>query len=198
MTVKQTQLLLAYLGYGLEADGISGQQTEAAVRRFQEEFGGLEADGIPGEKTWEALRRAVSEEWKRPETAKDGGSKAGAFWDEIRFFTREEFRCRCGNYHAPYCDGFPVEPEEKLVRLADRVRAHFGAPARPSSGIRCRRHNADQPNSAANSRHLYGKALDFRVDGVTAGELLEYIRQQPETNYAYAIDGRYVHMDVES
>ncbi len=200
MTVRQVQDLLHYLGYGLTPDGIRGPETAAAVRGFQKEYGeGLTVDGDAGSETQAALRRAVGDGWQRPEAPVPdlGTNSTGTFWDEIRYWTREEFKCRCGEYHAPYCDGFPAEPDETLVRLADRVRGHFGRPAHRSSGIRCRQHNADS-GGVSNSKHLYGKALDFFVEGVSGRELLSYVQAQKETNYAYIIDGQYVHMDVLS
>ena len=56
MPVRKLQLLLMALGYDPGgADGISGQRTGAAVREFQREYG-LEADGIAGTATEAALR----------------------------------------------------------------------------------------------------------------------------------------------
>ena len=196
MTAKQKQCLLAYLGYYHGAiDGAIGPQTRAAVEEFQRAEG-LTADGSPGPLTQAALLDAVSAGRFRAEDAPTPDDATGTFWDHIRYWTREEFRCRCGEYHAPYCNGFPVEPDQTLVELADDVRAHFGRPGIRSSGIRCKQHNADQPNSAVNSRHLYGKALDFRIQGKTSGEVLAYIQTCPGVHYAYAIDDSYVHMDV--
>jgi uncharacterized protein YcbK (DUF882 family) len=43
---------------------------------------------------------------------------------------------------------------------------------------------------------MSGKALDFRIEGKTAEQVLEYVQKQPECRYAYDIDGTYVHMDV--
>lgn len=197
MTTKQIQALLTYLGYDPgEVDGLPGKNTRRAVLEFQEQEG-LEQDGSPGPLTQAALLEAVANGRFRAEDAKTPEETTGTFWDHIRYWTREEFRCRCGEYHAPYCNGFPVEPDQTLVELADDVRSHFGRPGIRSSGIRCKQHNADQPNSAANSRHLYGKALDFRIQGKTSGEVLAYVKTLPKVRYAYAIDGSYVHMDVE-
>ena len=42
-------------GSNIEPDGVFGQQTEAAVRRFQSDHG-LAADGVVGSQTWAALR----------------------------------------------------------------------------------------------------------------------------------------------
>ena len=198
MTIKQIQALLLFLGYYHgDVDGISGPQTVAAVTAFQEDFGGIQADGIPGKETQKALRHSVTYGMERTDHAeKDEAEETGTFWDEIKYFSRSEFACRCGEYHSPYCNGYPVEPDETLVRLADRVRAHFGRPAHRSSGIRCPQHNVDS-GGVATSKHKYGKALDFRIEGKTAAQVLAYVNQQPETNYAYDIDGTYVHMDVK-
>ena len=88
-----------------------------------------------------------------------------------------------------------MEPDEALVKLADRVRAHFDAPATVSSGVRCQAHNDELPNSAPNSYHIRGKAMDFCIQGVPGTKLLAYVRQLP-VHYAYQIDDSFVHMDV--
>lgn len=181
MTALQQQCLLRYLGYySGSIDGIFGPQSAAATKAFQTGYG-LDADGVFGAATQEMILKAVA-----------GEATPKAFWEDIRHFTREEFRCRCGG---KYCDGFPAEPSEKLLRLADRVREHFGAAAVVSSGVRCAAHNANV-GGAEGSRHLTGSAMDFRVAGKTAPEVLDFVKTRPETRYAYAIDGTYVHMDV--
>lgn len=113
------------------------------------------------------------------------------FWDEIHHFTRNEFKCKCGKY----CNGFPVEPDERIVRLAEKVRNHFNAPAIISSGIRCETHNRNV-GGVAGSRHRLGKAVDIYVRGVTAASLDAYIGSLTEVRYHYKIDGAYCHMDV--
>lgn len=190
MTAKQKQCLLAYLGYYHGAiDGAIGPKTRAAVMEFQRAEG-LTADGSPGPLTQAALLDAVAngrfrEDAKMPEVS------TGTWWDDIQYFSREEFRCPCGR-----CGGFPVEPDETLVRLADRVREHFGAPANVSSGVRCQAHNDELSGSAKNSYHLRGKAMDFCVRGVSGAKLLAYVKTQ-QVHYAYQISGSdYVHMDV--
>lgn len=186
MTVKQIQCLLAYLGYYEgKVDGIAGQMTETAVRAFQKDYGDLEVDGVAGKATQGALKHAVAHGMP----AKKAPSN---FWKDIKHFTREEFRCRCGGKH---CNGFPVEPSEKLLRLADRVREHFDAPAVVSSGIRCDVHNT-KVGGVPNSRHKTGTAMDFCIEGLSASMVLAYVQKQSATHYAYAIDSRYVHMDV--
>ena len=115
MTVKQLQHLLAYLGfYTLEIDGIWGPGSREAMRAFRRAWG-LPAGEETDAEAEEALKRAVSEGLPRED-----------FWEEIEFFTREEFKCKCGLTHAPYCGGFPAEPKEALVRIADAVRRELG------------------------------------------------------------------------
>ena len=185
MTVKQVQHLLAYLGYYTAAvDGIWGSKSASAASAFQQDYGGLTVDGIPGGKTQEALKQAVA--GGMPEQQPED------FWCQIRYWNREEFRCRCGG---KYCDGFPAEPSETLVRLVDDLRQRAGRPAHASSGLRCSTWNVIQ-GGVANSRHLTGKALDFSVEGMAGSQLLSLAQSDPRTRHAYIIDGGWVHVDV--
>lgn len=193
MTIRQVQLLLSFLGYEPGAsDGIDGEKTQSAVRLFQAREG-LREDGIAGSKTQERLLDAVAQGRMDTRTEPKAENGTGDFWKDIRYFSRNEpyIACSCGN-----CGGFPVEPTEKLMRLADRVRQQAGAAMIPSSTVRCRAHNAEV-GGVANSRHLAGKAMDFSVRGWTAERTLALVRQQKEVRYAYAIDGTHVHMDIE-
>ena len=187
MTDKQKQYLLGYLGYYAGVpDGIWGRLSGEATRAFQAGFG-LEPDGVFGPATEKRIL-AVIGSGERP--VEKEAEEAPGWWKEIRYFTRAEFRCPCAA-----CGGFPAEPAESLVRLADQVREHFGAPALPSSGVRCPEHNK-AVGGVWNSYHLAGKALDFRIQGRSAAEVLAFVRRLP-VHYAYAIDERYVHMDTE-
>lgn len=191
MTIKEKQHLLAYLGYYVgDVDGIWGSGSRESCKAFQRDYFQTESevDGICGPDTEKALKHAVC--YGMP--AKKEDTKSGTFWDEIEHWSREEFRCQCGG---KYCNGFPEEPSEKLVRLAENVRNHFGKPGHRSSGLRCMTWNAIQ-GGVANSRHLYGKALDFRIEGESSATVLAYVQKQPGVNYAYAIDSQHVHMDV--
>lgn len=191
MTIKERQHLLAYLGYYAgNVDGEWGTLSRTATKAFQKDFG-LEADGICGTETEKALKHAVCYGiTKKTETAE--AEKSGTFWDDIKHFRRVEFKCRCGNI---YCNGYPAEPQEKLVRVADKVREHFGATATVSSGLRCTQHNANV-GGVSNSRHLTGKAMDFCISGKTASQVLAYVQQQSDIRYSYAIDSQFVHMDI--
>ena len=193
MDTRQIQALLVYLGYDPgEVDGLPGKNTRRAVLAFQAAEG-LAQDGSPGPITQAALLEAVACGRCRQAQA-SGAQTVPEWWADIRYFKRTDsgIACPCGR-----CGGFPVEPTERLMRLADRVREVAGAPMCPSSTVRCKAHNDELSGSVQNSRHLIGKAMDFCIRGWGADRTLALVRQQPEVRYAYAIDNRYVHMDVE-
>lgn len=204
MTVKQQQLLLSFLGYYTgQIDGDAGSQTQASIRKFQSDYG-LRVDGIWGSQTEAKIRLVIGN--PAMEKKQDNASVVNKpvvnkpatgdiFWDGIKYFTRDEFACKCKQYGKAYCNGYPVEPSQKLVRLAEKVRIHFNAPITVSSGIRCKQHNINQ-GGVYNSRHTLGTAMDFAVKGKTAAQVLAYVKTLPEVAYCYAINNEYIHMDV--
>ena len=180
MTNERKQRLLCVIAddtgkyyYNGPLDGIWGPESQKAAERFMKDFSGdSAADNNVG----------VKEE------------TTGSFWDEIEFFDREEFKCTCGGRG---CNGFPVEPVERLVRNANEARRHFGNSAPVSSGVRCKLRNSELPGSADNSLHMRGKAMDFAIYGVSASRLAAYLRTLPDVDECYEIDSSYVHMGVE-
>lgn len=204
MTVEKQQLLLSFLGYyNGQVDGVAGLKTQDAIRRFQSMYN-LTADGFCGPKTEAKIREVIGnpamekKQQSAPVATQQTVSKPSTgdvFWDGIKYFTRDEFACKCKQYGKAYCNGYPVEPSQKLVRLAEKVRVHFNAPITVSSGIRCKQHNINQ-GGVYNSRHTLGTAMDFAVRGKTAAQVLAYVKTLPEVAYCYAINESYVHMDV--
>jgi peptidoglycan hydrolase-like protein with peptidoglycan-binding domain len=193
MTAKQVQNLLQYLGfYDGIPDGVWGPLSQRACREFQSRFGGIAVDGFAGKETEMALKHAVSLGYLDKEGTPTDPAETGTFWDGIKYWTREEFRCQCGG---KYCDGFPAEPDQTLVELVDDLREAAGRPGHRSSGLRCKTWNAIQ-GGVANSRHMTGKALDFYIEGVSGSKLLSMAQADPRTRYAYIIEGQYVHVDV--
>ena len=189
LTNKQKQHLLAYLGYyDGKVDGIWGSISESAAIRFQRDYD-LEPDGIVGKMTESKLREVIGSGVDSP---KPKTQESLDFWNEIEHFAHGEFACPCGR-----CGGFPSEPKEKLVRLAESVRNHFDSVSLVSSGVRCQEHNDELSGSVPNSRHLYGKAVDFCIVGESGESVLKYVKTLPDVRYAYNIDGTYVHMDIE-
>lgn len=161
MTIKQRQHLLAYLGYYVGAvDGDWGSGSRAACASFQRDAG-ITADGHGGPETDKYLKKAVADDAFKTEPVQEDKPSTGTFWDEIEFFTREEFRCQCGG---KYCNGFPAEPDETLVRTVNEIRRRLGVPVSiveaGGSGVRCKVHNT-AVGGASNSLHMYGRAADL-------------------------------------
>ena len=195
MDVKQRQHLLAYLGYYAgDITGVWTQACRAACAEFQKDFGGIAVDGWGGPETDRALRQAVADDrfaLKPAEKTEDD------WWREIPNFKKSEFACRCGQYHTPYCDGYPHKIQPLLARIAQRARDHFGQPMDVISGLRCQQHNADV-GGVHNSQHMYGEAADVRVRNVSQKEALDWFLSQPDVRYAYAIEGsQNVHFDIQ-
>lgn len=214
MNTKQVQALLTYLGYDTGGvDGVLGQKTKAAVYDFQMEYGSLEVDGLPGGETQRALPKAVYDGWRRPTLDVEKPQEKPlvtqpvkeppGWWKDIKYFTRDEFRCPCGK-----CGGFPVEPNERLVREVNTMRDSFGKAVivvppdghSGGSGVRCQAYNDSLKGSVPNSRHVQGKAADFLAPGVPAAAIEAYlgrIKAAGKIRYWYRISSGSYHMDVE-
>lgn len=82
-------------------------------------------------------------------------------------FRAREFDCQGRGC----CSSTPID--EKLVEYLQQIRDHFGKPVYLTA-YRCPIHNAKTPNAATNSRHIYGKAADFHIDGVAPEEIAKY------------------------
>lgn len=192
MTTRQIQNLLQYLGYyTIQVDGLPGPGTTAAVKAFQAD-NGLDADGIPGQLTQKALVDAVAKGRFKPSDRPQEG-QGEDFWSDIKYFTREEFRCQCGG---KYCNGYPAEPDERMVRIADQLRKNLGVPITIVSGLRCRTWNAIQ-GGVSNSQHMYGEAADIYAMGVSQSRVEAELDKIGGVRYHYAIAGSSnVHFDV--
>ena len=81
-------------------------------------------------------------------------------------FRVREFACRDGSD--------PIFVEEELAALLEAIRLHFGCPVAITSGFRTAAHNASIPGASPHSQHLYGRAADFRVEGVSVAEAAAY------------------------
>ena len=157
MTTLQIQALLTYLGYDPgEVDDIPGRNTRRAVLAFQAAEG-LAQDGSPGPLTQAALLEAVAKGRFREEATRTPEETTGTWWDRIRYFTRAEFKCKCGGR---YCNGYPAEIDINMVKIADEIRSRIGKPIHINSGLRCKTHNANV-GGVSNSQHLLGNAADL-------------------------------------
>lgn len=164
MTMTQKQALLAYLGYYRgPLDGIWGEQSQRATIDFQRAYmEQTEVDGVFGAATEKRILEVIA----TGEEPKSVNVDTADWWQDIKYFTREEFRCPCGK-----CGGLPVEPDEKMVRTVDAIRAKLGKPITINSGVRCQSHNDELPGSAKNSNHIKGMAADLHCNTATPAEL---------------------------
>ena len=191
MTAKQKQALLAYLGYyDGPLDGLWGEKSQRATIDFQRAYMEPTAvDGIFGAATEKRMLEVVATGEKPKETILP---EAADWWKDIRYFTRAEFKCKCGGQ---FCDGYPAEMQEAVVRIADAARAHFGRPAHVISGLRCPQWNAHEGGKET-SQHQYGEAIDLKIEGVPAETLRKFVAAQPGHRYSYCINSTNVHFDI--
>ena len=198
MTMKQKQALLAYLGYyDGPLDGLWGEKSQRATIDFQRYYMTQEdVDGIFGAETEKRIREVVATGEKPVDKNAEKGvivdTAPVAFWKDIRYFTRAEFKCKCGG---KFCDGYPAEMQEAVVKIADSAREHFGRPALVISGLRCKQWNAHEKGHE-NSQHMYGEAVDLCVEGVPAETLRQFVAAQPGHRYSYCINSTNVHFDI--
>ncbi len=166
-------------------DGVDGPKTRNAISEFEKVWG----EEIHEDQLEKVLKHCVGAGITKATVSDDNG------WNEIEYFSRDEFACKCGQYHAPYCDGYPAEMDLRVVKICDNARKHFGTRGHVVSGLRCKQHNIDS-GGVANSQHQFGEAVDIRYDGKTADEVLAYFLKQPGVRYAYKINATNVHVDV--
>ena len=175
----------AYAGTTLVNDGLAGKRTMDAVSAFQKAMS-LQVTGIVDKTTYASICA------KTVPVPDSDTTETDTFWDEIKYFAPEEFRCKCGGR---YCNGYPVRMREEVVRICDAARRHFGRPGHIISGLRCQIHNANE-GGVANSQHMYGEACDLQIQGVSSDQLLAFIRSQSGIRYAYKINGTNIHVDI--
>lgn len=206
MDILRQQCFLAGLGYyklkrkdgSLALDGIYGPATQTAIYNFQlahkkrPDGTTLVVDGYWGPATEAALREVIAknEEPQTPELGTDT-TIVGYKW-----VSKEMFKCRCGGR---YCNGWPAEPQKAELDLLERIGEHYQKPIRPHSGLRCKRWNADpQVGGAPTSKHLYGMAMDFHIDGVSPKELYDYCDSLLGNSGGLGLYSWGVHIDCRS
>ena len=200
MTITQKQCLLTYLGYDTGGvDGVWGDKSRQATEKFQNDYS-LEPDGVFGDATMARIKEAIAS--GEQSVVKENLTASADWWKDIRYFTREEFRCPCGK-----CGGFPVEPNETIVREMDRMREYFGKAVivvppdghSGGSGVRCAAYNATLTGSSPNSTHLQGKAADFSIPGVSSDAIKTYLAGRQSAGaikYWYQITSSAFHANV--
>ena len=110
-------------------------------------------------------------------------------------FSRSEFDCKCG------CGQNTVDAE--LITVLEDVRNHFGVPVIVASGNRCLAYNEmvqsvdpDYIPFSSNSQHMYSKAADIIVQGITAIEVYKYLANKYVGKYGIGSYLTFTHIDV--
>lgn len=207
MTMKRWQMNLQYLGYySGTIDGIKGTKTIEGTRKFQKD-NGLKVTGIVAQIDIDKMRSIIVAEQEKlnvtvdgvagPETinARDNKKeKEELNWDNVKYFRKEEFTCKCG------CKMNNIDL--RLIKILDEIREHFGQACIVTSGCRCSKHNKEV-GGVQGSRHVLGKAADIYIKGVSANTLLSYTKQlvnEGKLRYTYTNNSNMngvVHIDIK-
>ena len=84
--------------------------------------------------------------------------------------------------------------DDRLIRLLVQVSDHFGGrKLYIISGFR-----AAGGFTRESSRHVEGKAIDFRMDRVSNTDLRDYCRQLPDVGVGYYPNSTFIHLDTRS
>ncbi len=78
-------------------------------------------------------------------------------WDELKFFKKSEFDCRCG------CGRNEMDPD--FLRKLDDHRSRVDFPFVVTSGYRCPDHNEAVSNTGRSGPHTTGRAVDLALFG---------------------------------
>ncbi len=104
-----------------------------------------------------------------------------------KYFTRSEFKCKCG------C-GFNVVDFELMIVLED-IRERFAAPVIIHSGCRCEKYNQSVGGSPQ-SQHLLGKAADIHISSISLKRIHEYLNAKYPSTYGIGLYDSFIHIDV--
>lgn len=109
-------------------------------------------------------------------------------------FSYDECKCK-------HCGKEWTDP--RLLGLAEQVRWALGnRPMIPTSVCRCRDHNA-AVGGAADSQHVYGRAMDFKMSGVSTEAIYEALKALHRCGYLPDLHGlgvydSWVHIDCRN
>lgn len=109
-------------------------------------------------------------------------------------FKVSEFLC----YGAGCCTKGKVD--EKLVKILQNIRDHFGKPVHISSAYRCPAWN-QKVGGVSRSYHLSGQAADIKVDDTSPAEVAKYAESIGVLGiglYDTDKDGHFVHVDTRA
>jgi len=121
--------------------------------------------------------------------------------DLSEHFSRAEFACKGPQNGGCDCNGTFNTVDVELLRILEAIRSHFDRPVIITSGCRCLDWNARcggilPVNGHGGSQHLYGRAADIVIDGISPEIIAELAIQIGAPGV-----GRYqtfVHLDSRS
>lgn len=188
LSKKTRQKYLKELGYYKgKIDGKIGSLTKDAYKALQKDYFTRKSDidGFYGKDTDILLRSAYN------------------VHKYTKNFRLEEFRCKCDGK----CTGYPVVLNAQLLKNLQALRDKYGS-INITSGLRCKKHNSSLTGSSKTSRHLSGKAADFKcaTSKTLAGRksIMSYWKKLKGSRYTYCnISGSHpnmgtaVHCDVK-
>lgn len=115
--------------------------------------------------------------------AKDGNKKLSTN------FKVKEFACTDGSD--------PIFIDSNLVNVLQKIRTHFGKSVTITSAYRTPGRNK-AVGGQTYSQHLYGKAADIKVKGVTPKTVAAYVEKIIPKSGGIGIYNSFVHVDVRS
>ena len=215
LTVKQRQLNLKtyYFLYKDKIDGIEGNNTKEAYKKFQEKVG-IKVDGIYGYNTNLNLLNvtkdiqqklnnngynlvidgiignntinAIKDFQKKNNLVVDGivGNNTYNLLSKNPWDNIKHFK---KSEFTCKCGCGLNNIDINLVYILEKIRNNFNKPVIITSGCRCKKYNAFV-GGVSNSKHLYGKAADFVVSGIPTYQVLNYcykLKKQGIINYTY-------------
>lgn len=94
-----------------------------------------------------------------------------------------------------------INMDLRLLDLICAVQAwlvYFGytGPLRVTSGYRSKKTNSSLENAAKNSMHLYGKAIDFKVPGLTSAQIANIAKQFQAGGIGIYPNQNFIHLDT--
>lgn len=114
---------------------------------------------------------------------KDGNKKLSAN------FRVREFACSDGSD--------PIFIDSELVTILQKVRSHFGRAVTITSAYRTPTHNKDVGGTTY-SQHLYGKAADIKISGVSPQKVSAYAETLLKDKGGIGTYDTFTHIDVRS
>lgn len=115
--------------------------------------------------------------------AKDGNKKLSAN------FRVKEFACTDGSD--------PIFIDTDLVNILQKIRDHFGKPVTITSAYRTPSKNK-ACGGTTYSQHLYGKAADIKINGVTPKKVAAQAEKLMPGRGGIGVYDTFTHIDVRS